>query len=83
VGGELLKALLAANYPVRCLARRPDVLTAKGLTGLQVVAGDVLDPASVRAAMVGIDTAYYLVHSMGSTQSFEEHRRAPRGRPLG
>jgi len=75
VGGELLKALLAANYPVRCLARRPDVLTAKGLTGLQVVAGDVLDPASVRAAMVGIDTAYYLVHSMGSTQSFEEQDR--------
>ena len=26
VGGELLKGLLAAGYPVRCLARRPDVL---------------------------------------------------------
>jgi uncharacterized protein YbjT (DUF2867 family) len=37
-----------------------------GLSGLEVVGGDVLDAASVRAAMAGVDTAYYLVHSMGS-----------------
>jgi len=76
VGGELLKALLAAGYPVRCLARRPEVLSAKRLTGLEVVAGDVLDGPSVRAAMAGVDTAYYLVHSMGSNESFEEQDRA-------
>ena len=29
VGGELLKSLLAAGYPVRCLARRPDVLQSQ------------------------------------------------------
>ena len=75
VGGELLKALLAAGYPVRCLARRPEVLRAKGLSGVEVVAGDVLDAASVRSAMAGVDTAYYLVHSMGSTESFEEQDR--------
>lgn len=75
VGGELLKALLAMGYAVRCMARRPEVLTAKGLAGLQVVAGDVLDPASLHAAMVGVDIAYYLVHSMGSPQSFEEQDR--------
>ena len=76
VGGELLKGLLAAGYPVRCLARRPDVLRAKGLTGLEVVAGDVLDASSVQSAMAGVHTAYYLVHSMGSTESFEEQDRA-------
>jgi uncharacterized protein YbjT (DUF2867 family) len=75
VGGELLKALLAAGYPVRCLARRPEVLRAKGLSGVEVVAGDVLDPPSVRSAMAGVDTAYYLVHSMASTGSFEEQDR--------
>ena len=75
VGGELLKALLAAAYPVRCLARRPGVLRAKGLSGVEVVAGDVLDAASVRGAMAGVDTAYYLVHSMGSTESFEKQDR--------
>lgn len=75
VGGELLKALLAGGYPVRCLARRPEVLRAKGLSGVEVVAGDVLDAASVRSAMAGVDTAYYLVHSMASTGSFEEQDR--------
>ncbi len=75
VGGELLRALLAAGYPVRCMARSPDVLRAKGLSGLEVVGGDVLDAKTVHAAMVGVGAAYYLVHSMGSTQSFEEQDR--------
>lgn len=75
VGGELLKALRDKDYLVRCLARRPEALSGKGLAGLEVVAGDVLDAASVSAAMAGVDTAYYLVHSMGSTQSFEEQDR--------
>lgn len=76
VGGELVKKLLAADYTVRCMARRPEGLRTKGLSGLQVVAGDVLDAASVGAAMDGVDTAYYLIHSMASVQSFEEQDRA-------
>jgi uncharacterized protein YbjT (DUF2867 family) len=75
VGGELLKPLLAAGYPVRCLALRPQALRDRGLPGLEVVAGDVLDAASVQAAMARVAAAYYLVHSMGSTQSFEEQDR--------
>lgn len=76
VGGELLKALLAAGYRVRCLARRPEALKAQQAAGAEVVAGDVLDASSVRAAMEGVDSAYYLVHSMGSAGSFEERDRA-------
>ena len=76
VGGQLLKALLAAGHRVRCLARRPDALQAHGLAGAEVVAGDVLDASSVRAAMDGVHTAYYLIHSMGSVGSFEEQDRA-------
>jgi len=75
VGGELLKKLLDASYTVRCLARRPEALRSKALPGLEVVEGDVLNSASVRAAMAGVGSAYYLVHSMGSTQSFEEQDR--------
>ncbi len=75
VGGELLKALLNGGYRVRCLARHPDALRAKALPGLEVVEGDVLDSATVRAAMAGVSSTYYLVHSMGSTQSFEEQDR--------
>jgi len=75
VGGELLKALLVAGYPVRCLARRPDVLREKPIPGLEVIAGDVLDARSLPAALAEVDTAYYLIHSMGSSQSFEEQDR--------
>ncbi|MDR3742488.1 MAG: SDR family oxidoreductase [Terracidiphilus sp.] len=75
VGGELLKKLLAEGYAVRCLARHPEALRTKGLAGLEVVAGDVLNAESVRAAMDGVTYVYYLVHSMGSTQSFEEQDR--------
>ena len=75
VGGELLTKLLGAGYPVRCLARRPEALREKALPGLEVVEGDVLNFASVRTAMAGVSSAYYLVHSMGSNQSFEEQDR--------
>lgn len=75
VGGELLKELLGAGYQVRCMARHPESLKARGLPGLEVVAGDVLDPASLNAAMARVGIAYYLVHSMGSTLSFEQQDR--------
>jgi uncharacterized protein YbjT (DUF2867 family) len=75
VGGELLKMLLAGGYSVRRLARRPEALRAKALPGLEVVEGDVLNSGSVRIAMAGVSFAYYLVHSMGSTLSFEEQDR--------
>ncbi len=44
-----------------------------------MVKGDVLDPASLKAAFEGIDTACYLVHSMGrgNSEDFaEKDRRA-------
>ena len=75
VGGELLKAILAGGHRVRCLARRPEALATAAGAGAEVVRGDVLDAASVRAAMTGADIAYYLVHSMGSSGSFEEEDR--------
>ncbi len=45
----------------------------------EIVAGDVTDPASLAAAMEGIEVAYFLVHSMGGPDAFEEEdRRAAR-----
>ena len=75
VGGRLLAVLEESNRRVRCLARRPESLQARVAEGTDVVAGDVLDPDSLVAAMRGVTTAYYLVHSMGSTGSFEEEDR--------
>jgi len=75
VGGRLLPLLEAHGCRVRCLTRRPETLRAKVAPGTQVVAGDVLDQASLAAALQGVTTAYYLVHSMGATGSFEETDR--------
>jgi uncharacterized protein YbjT (DUF2867 family) len=76
VGGRLLPRLLEMGMHVRCLARRPDFV--RNGTGVQaeVVAGDVLDRASLDRAMTGVDTAYYLVHAMGARADFETHERA-------
>lgn len=72
VGGRLLTTLEDQGYRLRCLARRPDVLRANARATTEIVAGDVLDRSSLDAAMRGVDVAYYLVHSMGSTGSFEQ-----------
>jgi uncharacterized protein YbjT (DUF2867 family) len=76
VGGRLLKALQAAGYPVRCLARRPEFLALRVSPATEIVKGDCLDVASLPAACAGVHTAYYLVHSMGSTGDFTEQDRA-------
>ena len=75
IGGRLLKVLEKAGWPVRCLARRPEFLQPRVLPGTAVVKGDCLDQASLLPAMAGVHTAYYLVHSMGSSGKFEEEDR--------
>jgi uncharacterized protein YbjT (DUF2867 family) len=74
IGGRLVPQLLAKGCHVRCLARDPNRLRGRNWEGpVEVVAGDVLDRASLVTAMKGCGTAYYLVHSMSSgTGSFRE-----------
>src|SRR3990172_11847889 len=79
VGGRLLTALEAAGRRVRCLARRREFLQSRVASTTRVVKGDVLDPESLAAALVGVDTAYYLVHAMGSGNTFEEEDRRAAG----
>lgn len=75
VGGRLLAALLERGEDVRCLVRRPEAIPPR--PGLEVMAGDVLDAEAVRRALEGAEVAYYLVHAMGSPDSFERlDRRA-------
>jgi uncharacterized protein YbjT (DUF2867 family) len=70
VGGRLLGALEAQGRRVRCLARRPEFLRPRAGLTTEVVQGDVKDPVSLERAMAGVDTAYYLVHSMASSPAF-------------
>ena len=75
VGGRLLRALEDAGHRVRCLARRPQALASRTGASTEVVAGECLDIVSLTAALLGVHTAYYLVHSMASPGKFEEGDR--------
>lgn len=60
---------------MRCLAREPAYLAGRFADSTGIVAGDVLDPMSLASALEGVDTAYYLVHSMGAKAGFEQRDR--------
>lgn len=72
IGSRLVPRLLAAGHDVRCLSRDAQRLaTAPWRHQVEVVAGDVLEPASLPAAVAGVDLVYYLVHGL-DTAGFEE-----------
>jgi len=59
------------------MARSPENLAARAPAGVEIVRADCLAPETLPAALAGVDTAYYLVHSMGSDRDFRElDRRA-------
>jgi uncharacterized protein YbjT (DUF2867 family) len=64
---------------LRCLARKPDELREIVAESTEVVKGDVLDRASLDAALAGVTTAYYLVHLMTSSARFEQQDREAAG----
>lgn len=72
IGRRLVTELVGAGHRVRCLARTPEKLDAESWRAqVDVVTGDVLDPASLVAAFRDVDAAYYLVHSIGSQSDWQ------------
>ncbi|MFI7444628.1 SDR family oxidoreductase [Nonomuraea indica] len=76
IGGRLVPELLAAGHEVRCMARSPDRLRdLPWADRVQVAVADATDPERSRAALDGVEVAYYLVHTMGATGRFAERDR--------
>lgn len=75
VGGRLLPLLESHGYKVRCLSRRPETLVSVVSPDTEIVAGDLLDAETLPPAMQNIDTAFYFVHSMGSSSDFADEDR--------
>ncbi|MEU3655206.1 SDR family oxidoreductase [Streptomyces sp. NPDC032161] len=76
IGGRLVPGLLDAGHRVRAAVRDPRRLRDHPWADrVEVVAADVRDAGSVRAAMRDVDVAYYLVHALGSGPGFEERDR--------
>lgn len=73
IGKRLTRALLDLGYRLRCMVRKDGVAISEGA---EIVKADMLERASLVQAMEGIDTAFYLVHSMaGGRGGFERRDR--------
>ncbi len=70
VGTNLVPRLVESGYRVRAAARNPKVLEGRNWENVELVAADVLQPATLEAALRDIDVAYYLVHSMAAGHNF-------------
>ena len=75
IGGRLAPVLESAGVRLRCLARQPAALASRVSPTTEIIAGDLLDPASLDRALAGIDVAYYLVHSMGAHGDYRKTDR--------
>lgn len=74
IGSRLARRLVQEGFSVRCMVR--DLSRAHLPQGTEVVVGDVLHPETLHDALCGIDTAYYLVHSLsGGRAGFERRDR--------
>jgi uncharacterized protein YbjT (DUF2867 family) len=61
IGPHVVHALRAKETPVRALVRDPAHATRLAAWGVELAAGDVTDPASLRAACEGVDAVVHLV----------------------
>lgn len=64
VGGRLIPELLARGYQVRAMVRADSPEYQQLWPGVEVAVADALHKEHLRAALDGIDTAYYLIHSL-------------------
>ncbi|WP_188037407.1 SDR family oxidoreductase [Actinotalea sp. JY-7885] len=72
VGGRLVPELLAAGHRVRAVARNPRRLEGRDWAqDVELVEADAQELDQIRAALTGVDVAYYLIHSLGSGRRFE------------
>ncbi len=70
IGRRLVQALCAEGVRVRCLLRREGELPP----GAECVMGDLLQAETLPTALDGVDTVYYLVHSMAAGRAGFERR---------
>jgi dihydroflavonol-4-reductase len=67
LGGNLVRTLLADGHEVRAVVRQ-DRRALEGLP-VEIVTGDVLDPASLQAAFAGAEVVYHLAALISVTGS--------------
>jgi uncharacterized protein YbjT (DUF2867 family) len=73
IASRLIPRLLERGYRVRCLVRRHNTLRGRAwFNEVEIVTGQVMDPAALRKALEGVWTAYYLIHNMTSGRGYTQ-----------
>lgn len=76
VGGRLVSELVRAGHDVRVMVRDERKAQAhEWAIDVEIVRGDAAESEDVRAALHGVDVAYYLLHSIGTGGDFGNTER--------
>lgn len=70
VGSHLVPFLAARGHAVRAASRRLDAMEARGWPGVELHEADALQPRTLGPVLEGVETAFYLVHSMAAGKDF-------------
>jgi len=75
IGRRLKQKLLEdPDVHLRLLVRHPEALSSATRDKVELVGGSTFDRAALDTAMQDVDTAYYLIHSLGSGDFAEKDR---------
>jgi uncharacterized protein YbjT (DUF2867 family) len=73
IGGKLASCLIETeDVRIRLLVRNPDKLPATFKEKADIVQGSTFEPEPLQRSLKDIQTAYYLIHSMGGGQDYRE-----------
>ena len=71
IGKNLIDRLQEKRFAIRYLVRNANSLKSNLPNPPQIMRGDLLDLESIKIAFKGIDTAFYLAHSLDAKNDFE------------
>ena len=72
VGGRLVKELVDGGLTVRVMVRDPRKISSHSwFNRVEVAAASAESPDALDKALAGIDTAYYLIHSINTGENFD------------
>ncbi len=71
IGGRLIPRLLSNGFIVRVLVRDKEKIQNKSwYSDVEVFEGDLAEPENLKDLPVGVDQAYYLIHSMSDSEDY-------------
>jgi uncharacterized protein YbjT (DUF2867 family) len=74
IGGRLVPRLLERGHSLRVLVRDPERIRGRAWADrVEIFTGDLLEPRTLRGLCDGLDSAYYLVHSMRGGADFAHY----------